>query len=97
MAKVHDGRPPHPVYGPPLSGQPEVRYGVTFRPYQVGIGQTARVSDDFRMEVRSSASYSDYRAVVDGQALPPRFRDKEGAYAAAVKAANPNKPKQVIR
>jgi len=97
MTKIHDGRRPHPVYGTPLSGQPEERYGVIFRPYRVGVGRTARISDDFRIEVRSSPSYGDYRAVVDGQALAPRFRDREGAYAAAVKAAHPNKPKQVIR
>lgn len=92
----HEGRKPHPLFGLPLSGQPIERSGVIFRPYRTGIANTARISDDFRIEVRMTIAGT-YRAMVDGDPLPQSFRTQDGAMKTAVLRANPNKPKQVIR
>lgn len=85
MAGPHEGRPPHPQYGAPLSGQPHVIQGVTFRPYRLGVSRYARISDDFRIEVRDWPGGLTYRLTVDGVGLPFRFRTRQGAVRRALK------------
>lgn len=98
MTKPHEGRPPHPVYGEPLSGAPTTWAGVVFRPYRVGRPAltNVRVSDDFRIEVRSRGSYwTTYTVTVDGKVVetigktrdhPKYFRDQKAAAEAGVRA-----------
>ena len=87
MSGPHEGRPPHPTYGPPLSGAPWTVEGVTFRPYRTPgrASQYVRVSDDFRIEVaQRSPFHLTYVASVDGQRLRPYFRTQRTAAQAAI-------------
>jgi hypothetical protein len=51
MINHHEGRPPHPTYGPPLSGRPVIVAGTVFRFYRAGMMTTVRCSDDFRITI----------------------------------------------
>lgn len=90
MSNPHEGRPPHPQYGKPLSGKPSVHAGITFRPYRRGIGLYVRVSDDFRICVYDHfQSGSTYTATVDGVGVDggKRFRSQTRCFEAAVAQA----------
>lgn len=88
MSNPHEGRPPHPQYGKPLSGRPSVHDGVTFRPYRSGINRYVRISDDFRIAVYDHHDRgSTYTATVDGVPLDKRFRSQERCFAAAIAKA----------
>jgi hypothetical protein len=78
--------PLHPIYGEPLSGKPRTYADRVFRPYRVGIGRYAIITDDFRLEVRRRETT--YSGIVDGKALAPRFRSERTAAEAAVKAVS---------
>ena len=94
MTNPHEGRPPHPKYGAPLSGRPAVIDGVTFRPYRAGIALTARCSDDFRITIwpHTDQTRWTYSALVDGVPVrgstgnTRRFRSDFAAAEAGVKA-----------
>jgi hypothetical protein len=93
MTNLNEGRPPHPEYGPPLSGGPVTWGGVVFRPYSVGRGTNARISDDFRIRAQERSSWTmTYWVAVDGVALSgpsgkrKYFRTQQAAAEAGVKA-----------
>lgn len=79
-ANPHEGRPPHPKYGAPLSGAPKVIEGITFRPYRTGILLSAWISDDFRIFFdRSTHRNTYYVSVNDGESGKGGFRKPETA------------------
>lgn len=76
----HEGRPPHPKYGAPLSGAPKVIEGITFRPYSTGIQRSCWISDDFRIAFDRSTYRNTYHASVDdGESGKGGFRKPETA------------------
>jgi hypothetical protein len=98
MTNPHEGRPPHPQYGAPLSGNPWVIAEVTFRPYRVGVALTARCSDDFRITIWPHIDQTrwTYSALVDGVPIRGptgnvrRFRSDHAAAEHAVKRLKVN-------
>jgi hypothetical protein len=85
----HEGRPPHPVYGAPLSGAPRAFAGVVFRPYRAGVARFVLVSDDWRVIVwrhdTTWGAIADDRTVASPSGKPKRFRSERAACQAGVK------------
>jgi hypothetical protein len=78
----------HPDYGAPLGGRPYTVDGATFRPYRTGISRYTRVDDSFRVEIwPAGAIGSIFRARVDGEFLPTRYRKFETAARAGLAKA----------
>jgi hypothetical protein len=94
---VTDERPVHPVYGRALGGAPRTWGGVIFRPYRVGIADSAWISDDGRIEVRDRSTYHrTYTASLDGQVLrnaagKPKYFHSQGAAATFAAEFRPGK------